>query len=158
MNLFWPHQAKADDRFDQNRHQLSLKTGFSGWTLYARRKKHNPMASLERGLLMCGLTWGILKRYIGEKHSWKFLLIIVFTAVAMMANGMEPAIARTDPTPGMAHRDADYGNIPLFFIPNQGQLDERVAYAIQGKDKSVYFTPGRVDLCSLGAGEGLTGQ
>ncbi|MBN2437241.1 MAG: SBBP repeat-containing protein, partial [Deltaproteobacteria bacterium] len=54
---------------------------------------------------------------------------------------MEPAIARTDPTSGMAHRDADYGNIPLFFIPNKGQLDERVAYAIRGRDKSVYFTP-----------------
>ena len=59
----------------------------------------------------------------------------------MLAWGMEPVLARTDPTPGKAQRDTRYGAMPIFFIPNQGQLDERVAYAIQGKDKSVYFTP-----------------
>ena len=36
--------------------------------------------------------------------------------------------------------EADFGTIPLQFVPNNGQLDERVAYYINGKDKSVYFT------------------
>jgi hypothetical protein len=81
-----------------------------------------------------------MKRHISKQFFWEFLLIIVML-MAMMADGAEPAMARTDPNPGGVQSDARYGAIPLFFIPNQGQLDERVAYAIQGKDKSVYFTP-----------------
>ena len=33
-----------------------------------------------------------------------------------------------------------FGKLPLYFIENQGQLDPRVAYYIQGGDKSIYFT------------------
>ncbi len=33
-----------------------------------------------------------------------------------------------------------YGKLPLYFIENQGQLDPRVGYYIQGGDKSIYFT------------------
>ena len=35
--------------------------------------------------------------------------------------------------------------MPLYFIPNEGQVDARVAYYLQGKDKTIYF-----------ASEGLT--
>jgi len=38
----------------------------------------------------------------------------------------------------------DFGRVPLYFIPNQGQLDERVVFYIQGRDKTVYFAPGGV--------------
>jgi hypothetical protein len=31
--------------------------------------------------------------------------------------------------------------LPLYFIENRGQIDERVAYYVQGKDKALYFTP-----------------
>jgi hypothetical protein len=37
--------------------------------------------------------------------------------------------------------DAEYGKMPLYFIPNQGQIDKQVAYYVQGKDKTIYFTP-----------------
>lgn len=37
--------------------------------------------------------------------------------------------------------NADFGNIPLQFIPNRGQLDEQVSFYIQGRDKAIYFTP-----------------
>jgi hypothetical protein len=33
----------------------------------------------------------------------------------------------------------DFSNIPVSLIPNQGQLDDRVDYYIQGKDKTIYF-------------------
>ncbi|MGE5340215.1 MAG: SBBP repeat-containing protein [Candidatus Omnitrophota bacterium] len=36
--------------------------------------------------------------------------------------------------------DKNFGQMPLYFIPNQGQLDKQVFYYIQGKDKTVYFT------------------
>ncbi len=35
----------------------------------------------------------------------------------------------------------DWGQMPLYFVPNRGQMDERVAYYIQGRDKTLYFTP-----------------
>ncbi len=40
----------------------------------------------------------------------------------------------------------DFGRVPLYFIPNEGQLDGQVAFYIQGRDKTVYFTPGGVTL------------
>ena len=33
-----------------------------------------------------------------------------------------------------------YGKLPLYFIENRGQIDGRVAYYIQGSDKTIYFT------------------
>ncbi|MEW6741250.1 MAG: hypothetical protein AB1486_00700 [Planctomycetota bacterium] len=33
-----------------------------------------------------------------------------------------------------------FGQLPLYFIENQGQVDERVAYYIKGTDKTLYFT------------------
>jgi hypothetical protein len=37
--------------------------------------------------------------------------------------------------------DLDFGKTPLYFIPNQGQMDDRIAFYIQGKDKNLYFSP-----------------
>jgi hypothetical protein len=36
--------------------------------------------------------------------------------------------------------DFQLGKAPLFFIPNRGQIDERVLFYVQGKDTTVYFT------------------
>jgi hypothetical protein len=33
----------------------------------------------------------------------------------------------------------DFGKMPLNFIPNRGQWDQRVAYGLQGKDKTIWF-------------------
>lgn len=41
---------------------------------------------------------------------------------------------------GNVLKDSDYGNIPICFIPNHGQVDDQVSYYIQGTDKTVYFT------------------
>ena len=46
-----------------------------------------------------------------------------------------------------------YGKLPLYFIENQGQIDPRVAYYIQGGDKSIYFTPEGVTFALTAAGE-----
>ena len=47
-----------------------------------------------------------------------------------------------------------YGKLPLYFIENQGKLDPRVAYYIQGGDKSIYFTGNGVTFALTAAGEG----
>ncbi|MFH2001565.1 MAG: SBBP repeat-containing protein [Planctomycetota bacterium] len=33
-----------------------------------------------------------------------------------------------------------FGKLPLYFIENQGQMDEEVAYYVKGADKTLYFT------------------
>ena len=53
-----------------------------------------------------------------------------------------PASAVTGPSAGSVHRAADYGAMPLLFIPNRGQFDSRVAYAVQGRDTSIFFSTG----------------
>jgi hypothetical protein len=36
--------------------------------------------------------------------------------------------------------DQAFGRLPLYFIENQGQVDEKVRYYIQGADRTLYFT------------------
>ena len=47
-----------------------------------------------------------------------------------------------------------FGKLPLYFIENQGQLDPRVAYYIQGGDKSIYFTDRGVTFALTSVGDG----
>ena len=35
----------------------------------------------------------------------------------------------------------DFDKLPFYFVENQGQLDEQVAFYIQGSDKTIYFAP-----------------
>ncbi len=42
------------------------------------------------------------------------------------------------------------GKLPLYFVENRGQLDARVAYYIQGRDKVVYFTASGVTFALSG--------
>lgn len=45
-------------------------------------------------------------------------------------------------TPGSEVKAAsDYGRMALYFVPNEGQVDSRVAYYVNGRDKSIYFRP-----------------
>ena len=38
--------------------------------------------------------------------------------------------------------EAGFGRMPLYFVANRGQMDERVDYYVQGRDRSIYFSPG----------------
>ena len=77
-----------------------------------------------------------------RKSSWK-LLRVGFTA-AILACAL---LILSDPQPTSKSSDSasarmltQFGKLPLYFIENQGQLDQRVGYYLHGKDKSVYFT------------------
>lgn len=64
------------------------------------------------------------------------LLVAVLIALqALSAPPAPPVRAET------ATADARWGEMPLHFIANQGQMDSRVAYYVQGSDKVLYFTP-----------------
>ncbi len=49
-----------------------------------------------------------------------------------------------------AHLQAALAQLPLYFVENQGQVDERVAYYVQGSDKTLYFTPQGVTFVLTG--------
>ena len=51
----------------------------------------------------------------------------------------QKSLSPSSPAGRILHAQADFGKMPVNFIPNRGQLDERVAYYIQGKDKTIYF-------------------
>ncbi len=77
----------------------------------------------------------------------------VFLAILLLSAGLENAglqkVPREIPAIGNSQRvsiDTDFGKMPLYFIPNQGQMDKQVAYYVQGKDKTLYFTPGGITL------------
>ena len=67
---------------------------------------------------------------------WIMLLFLAH----LVWSGPMPAWALIGPAEGKVTGDADYGALPLLFIPNQGQFDSRVVYAVQGRDKSIFFT------------------
>jgi uncharacterized protein (TIGR03437 family) len=59
---------------------------------------------------------------------------------------------------GVARRDESFGRLPLYFIENRGQMDRRVAFYLQGRDKTIFFTPSGVTLSLTGAAETKAGS
>jgi len=82
------------------------------------------------------------------------------------SGGQEPKVqttsAQSSSIPGSAALkiDRDFGKMPLYFIPNQGQMDAQVAYYLQGKDKTIYFTSEGLTyvLSERSAGEQTAGK
>jgi len=58
------------------------------------------------------------------------LLMVAVPCLAPSDRGIRPAVRQSEA----------YGQLPLYFARNQGQLDPCVAYSIQGRDKTLYFT------------------
>jgi len=93
------------------------------------------------------------------KTNTQFRLVLVALALLLAlapAPQPGPALGRTTTTTPSALRSAaalpssnpavqasleqTLGQLPLYFVENQGQVNERVAYYIQGRDKTIYFT------------------
>ncbi len=73
---------------------------------------------------------------------WAFLIPgLLFLAAPSGNPGFAPQKSLVPPEPvSQALRvQPDFGKMPVSFIPNRGQLDNRVAYYIQAKDKTVFF-------------------
>jgi len=51
----------------------------------------------------------------------------------------QKSLSSSAPANRILHAQPDFGKMPVNFVPNRGQLDARVAYYIQGKDKTIYF-------------------
>jgi hypothetical protein len=92
-----------------------------------------------------------VKEYAMTRESSSLLGLFVALALFLPAAGTRMAVV--PPSVGAstsshlvtadAHNvqaDVDWGRMSVYFIENQGQLDERVLYYIQGRDKMLYFT------------------
>jgi hypothetical protein len=73
---------------------------------------------------------------------------------ASAATDLDPTLrAPADPfslAQSKIRADVDYGKLPVCFIPNRGQLDRRVAYYVEGKDKALYFTQDGITISLAG--------
>jgi hypothetical protein len=67
----------------------------------------------------------------------KSVLFTIFLFAILLALPAPPAPIMH----ATARAQTDWGKMPLYFIANQGQMDARVAYYVQGSDKTLYFTP-----------------
>ena len=89
------------------------------------------------------------------KHNSHWLGVGVISGVAGFVLSLTPAMAPSASPSGERGKQQRaveaYGQLPLYFIENQGQLDTRVAYYIQGRDKSIYFTLAGVTYVLMGA-------
>jgi len=68
-------------------------------------------------------------------------------AVSCLMTGFAEAPDRQAPppypavTPAVAPKlDTGFGKLPLQFIPNKGQIEAAVAYYVEGRDKTIFFT------------------
>jgi len=93
---------------------------------------HFSMRNLKwQSALAAALTWSVTG-FLGS-----------FTP-ALAASAAPVSIASSSARANRAQRLA--ANLPLYFIENQGQLDPRAAYYVQGRDKAIYFTAGGMML------------
>ena len=59
---------------------------------------------------------------------------------------------RASTEPGSRSADALFQAFPLYFIENRGQVEEPVDFYLEGREASVYFTPGGVTYALTGQG------
>ncbi|MDQ3583940.1 MAG: hypothetical protein M3495_21120, partial [Pseudomonadota bacterium] len=76
---------------------------------------------------------------------------IVGSLMALLLVSGAPAAPGAEPdTATKARVEAAFGQLPLLFIENRGQLDPTVAYYVQGRSTSLYFTPGGLTFALSG--------
>jgi hypothetical protein len=87
-------------------------------------------------------------------------LVLVAGCLLLVNSGSRELSAQTEPSvtgapqglPGL-RANTDFGKMPLYFIPNDGQTDKQVIYYVQGKDKTLYFTPEGVTFALTAAAQ-----
>ena len=68
----------------------------------------------------------------------------------LLVSGAPAAPPAAPDTATKARVEAAFGQLPLLFIENRGQLDPTVAYYVQGRSTSLYFTPGGLTFALSG--------
>src|SRR5438067_7300938 len=73
-------------------------------------------------------------------RGWRHLAVVTGCVLGLSVLGWG-ALKAPLPRP-----QAALDKLPIYFIENRGQLDNRVSYYVQGQGLSVYFTPGGVSF------------
>ena len=95
----------------------------------------------------------------------KKAIVITLALFVMLGAAIVPGMDGTG-SAGLAQADtateagveASLMKLPLYFIENQGQVDQRVAYYVQGSDMNLYFTSQGVTFVMSGTGEEADSQ
>jgi hypothetical protein len=69
-----------------------------------------------------------------------YLPILILGAFLFAGGGDHTMVTSAMDQKTRARITQELQRLPLYFIENRGQLDPRVAYYVQGKDKTLYFT------------------
>jgi hypothetical protein len=80
--------------------------------------------------------------YMKKKTFSLVNLVMVFTLLfsgGSRAAARAPDIARANSVQENAQLISSFDKLPLIFVQNQGQMDGRVAFSLQGRDTSIYF-------------------
>ncbi len=83
--------------------------------------------------------------------------LIELAGLANLSEARPPAAPRnlSDEPPGRAPPAsfATSDQFPLYFVGNQGQVDnDQVSHYVQGRDRTIYFTPGGLTFVLVGGG------
>ena len=86
---------------------------------------------------------------------WFFILFVLLIsqtsrfALFPLKNGLIPRTTHTETE--SANMTQIFAQMPLYFIENQGQVDGRISYYLQGQDKIIYFIPTGLTIIFSGA-------
>jgi hypothetical protein len=88
----------------------------------------------------------------------------LFLSLSMISPGGPASQAAQANVPGVRTAESigierDFGRMPLYFIPNRGQVEGLTGYYVQGRDKTIYFTPAGLTFVLMngeGAGRWVT--
>ncbi|MBM4430405.1 MAG: hypothetical protein FJ026_08690, partial [Chloroflexi bacterium] len=85
-----------------------------------------------------------------HKRPCLLALVVVFLGAALpssLADQKPSLLDRADP---LAATQTTWLQLPLYFVENRGQTDPRVAFYVQGHDKTLYFTSQGITLALSG--------
>lgn len=88
---------------------------------------------------------------------WRWIVFLGGLLAVGMARSLHAEVPGPHPEAGYeramtAQVQAVLGKLPLYFVENRGQVDPRVAYYVQGKDTTLYFTAQGVTFALIGPG------
>jgi hypothetical protein len=74
-----------------------------------------------------------------------FILAVIFPNLPAMGLGAtQPGGPALAPEPSKVKLSLD--GLPLLFVENKGQIDERVTFSLEGSDKTIFFSPQMVTI------------
>jgi hypothetical protein len=77
------------------------------------------------------------------KRALKFAIPAIYIIFGSLGTMLPAAASQkpSSPSGSVLQTRPDFGRMPVHFIPNRGQIDGQAEYYLQGKDKTIFFSP-----------------